>query len=308
MSAARNATTQASQPSAMPDRFSNTTSRPANTNDTAKVAPMVSVPAIHAPSSTPAPPGSEIARYQEEARVATEQARRLQELLDDPNKLEQYFAERAAKEFDQAPVHALKLEGVPVKVSSQAPIKGVEFADFLCPTCRNIAGAFDNYIPTTGGRVAVYFKNYPLEKECNPHVSQTVHPGACGLALAGLCANEQGKFWPYHDRVYANPLVNPGLADIQRIAMEAGLDTAALDACLKSSRPRDALLSQLAEAQTGGVSGTPTLFVNGKRLPRLNDDARCREVFRLGDRIQLASLPCVEQQWRRLGRLRPLLG
>jgi 2-hydroxychromene-2-carboxylate isomerase len=84
--------------------------------------------------------------------------------------------------------------------------------------------------------------------------------------------------------VYANPLVNPGPADIQRIATEAGLDTAALDACLKSSRPRDALLSQLAEAQTGGVSGTPTLFVNGKRLPRLNDFTQTvdKEAARLG--------------------------
>jgi protein-disulfide isomerase/uncharacterized membrane protein len=236
-----------------------------------------------APPATPGPPGSEIARYQEEARVASEQARRLQELLDDPNKLEQYFAERAAREFEQAAVHPLKLDGVAVKGPPSAPIKVVEFADFLCPTCRNIAGAFDNYLPTTGGRVAVYFKNYPLEKECNPNLQQTIHPGACVLAMGGICANEQGKFWQYHDRVFAGALGSPGVADAQRLAGEAGLDAAAFESCLKSSRPRNVLLSELAEAKAGGVVGTPTLFINGKRLPRLNDFTQAvdREAARL---------------------------
>ena len=237
-----------------------------------------------APAPSPAAPGSEIARYQEEARVATEQARRLQELLDDPQKLDQYFAERAAKEFDQAPVHALKLDGVPVKGGPQAAIKVVEYADFLCPTCRTIAAAFDNYLPQTGGHVSVTFKNYPLESTCNPNLQQTIHPGACILAQGGLCAHEQGKFWPFHDRVFGTPLVNPGPAEVQRLATEAGLDATAFAVCLKAPRTADALAAQITEAQRGGVSGTPTLFVNGKRLPRLNDFTQAvdKEAARLG--------------------------
>src|SRR5437870_4927113 len=78
------------------------------------------------PSLAPARPveaGSDAQRFQEEARVATEQARRLQEILDDPKKLEQYFAQKAAREFDAAPVVSLKLDGIPSKGAPQGPVK-----------------------------------------------------------------------------------------------------------------------------------------------------------------------------------------
>ena len=196
-----------------------------------------------APIATPAP-GSEGARFQEEARVATEQARRLQEILDDPRKLDQYFAEKAAREFEQGPVHPLKLDAAPYKGPAQAPIRVTEFSDFLCPFCRNIAGAFASYLPTTAGRVAVYFKNYPLDAECNPNVKPTIHAGACRLARGGLCAHEQGRFWPYHDRIFALPPADAAKPDLTKLAGEAGLDAAAFApawtrrASPSGSRPR----------------------------------------------------------------------
>ena len=234
-------------------------------------APAPAAPVAAAPLVSPAP-GSDVARFQEEARVATEQARRLQEILDDPRKLDQYFAEKAAREFEQGPVHALKLEGVAYKGPAQAPIRVTEFSDFLCPFCKNIAGAFASYLPTTAGRVSVYFKNYPLDSECNPNVASSIHPGACQLARGGLCAHEQGRFWPYHDKVFGGtPLSNPSKADVVRLAGEAGLDGAALQACLDSPRIKEKLAAEIAEGKSSGVDATPTLFVNGKRLPRIND-------------------------------------
>jgi protein-disulfide isomerase len=234
-------------------------------------APVAVVPPSAAPLVSPGP-GGDVARFQEEARVATEQARRLQEILDDPRKLEQYFAEKAAREFEQGPVHALKLEGAAYKGPAQAPIRVTEFSDFLCPFCKNIAGAFQSYLPGTAGRVSVYFKNYPLDTECNPNLQQSIHPGACNLARGGLCAHEQGRFWPYHDKVFFGPeLANPSKADVVRIAGEAGLDAAALQTCIDSPRIKEKLAAEIAEGKSGGVAGTPTLFVNGKRLPRIND-------------------------------------
>jgi protein-disulfide isomerase/uncharacterized membrane protein len=234
-------------------------------------APAPAAPAPAAPLVSPAP-GSDVARFQEEARVATEQARRLQEILDDPRKLDQYFAEKAAREFEQGPVHALKLEGVAYKGPAQAPIRVIEFSDFLCPFCKNIAGAFQSYLPGTGGRVSVYFKNYPLDSECNPNVSTSMHPGACHLARGGLCAHEQGRFWPYHDKVFfGSPLASPSKADVIRLAGESGLDAAAFQTCLDSPRIKEKLAAEIAEAKSSGVEATPTLFVNGKRLPRIND-------------------------------------
>ena len=241
------------------------------------------------PPSHPLEPGSEAQRYQEEARVATEQARRLQEILDDPKKLDQYFAQKAAREFDANPVFPLKLEGVPAKGAPQGPIKVVEFSDFLCPFCKNIAGAFAGYLPQTANRVTLYYKNYPLDSLCNPNVKQTVHEGACWLAMGGLCAQEQNGFWPYHDKVFSSQIEKPEMKDVVQLASEAGLDTGAMQACLASGRMKERLAAQIEEAREGGVNATPTLFINGKRLPRINDFVATvdKEAGRLG----LAPMP-----------------
>jgi protein-disulfide isomerase/uncharacterized membrane protein len=237
-----------------------------------------------ASSLPPAEPGTEAQRYQEEARVATEQARRLQEILDNPQKLEQYFAQKAAREFDANPVFPLKLDGVPAKGATAGPIKVVEFSDFLCPFCRNVAGAFAGYLPQTANRVTVYYKNYPLDSLCNPNIKQTIHEGACWLAMGGLCAQEQNGFWPYHDKVFSAELQKPEAKDVIQLATDAGLDAAAMQACLSSGRMKDRLAAQIEEGREGGVSGTPTLFINGKRLPRINDFVATveKESVRLG--------------------------
>lgn len=239
-------------------------------------------------------PGSDAARFQEEARVATEQARRLQEILDDPRKLDQYFAEKAAKEFEAGPVHPLKLDATPYKGPAQAPIRVTEFSDFLCPFCRNIAGAFASYLPTTAGRVSIYFKNYPLDAECNPNVKPTIHAGACRLARGGLCAHEQGRFWPFHDRIFGAPPPDAPKADLTKIAGEAGLDTAAFASCLDSQRIVDRLSAEIAEGKRSGVDATPTLFVNGKRLPRINDFTQTVE--KEAQKLGLPPLPPQPQQ------------
>jgi protein-disulfide isomerase/uncharacterized membrane protein len=250
--------------------------------------PVPSGPPSPAPTAGAAPPGAPLPpdaqRWQEEARMAQEQARRLQEILDDPRKLDQYFKEKAAREFEQGPVRTLDLAGVPFKGPAEAPVRVVEFSDFLCPFCKSLATGFDGFLPQSGSRVAVYFKNYPLEQSCNPNLKTTIHPGACVLALGGLCAQDQGKFWPYHDKVYAAPPPAPSDTEVARLAGSAGLDAAALEACLKSDRTRERLRAQIAEAHGAGVDSTPTVFINGRRLPRINDFIQMvdKESARLG--------------------------
>jgi len=206
-----------------------------------------------------------------ELQFYKDQAKRLQETLDDPQKLERYFADKAAKEFEQAPVQSLETKDVPFRGPANAPIQVVEYSDFLCPFCRNLAGAFAQFIPQSGGRVVIYFKNYPLEQGCNPTLKQTIHPGACVLALGGICAHYQGKFEAYHDRVFGSELRNPQAADAVRLAGEAGLNPAAIEGCLSDPRTKDQLSAQIEEAKRVGVQATPTIFINGKKLPRIND-------------------------------------
>jgi len=253
----------------------------------AAAAPFTVPPARPSPSSSaaagaPLPPDAQ--RWQEEARMAQEQARRLQEILDDPKKLDQYFAEKAAREFEQGPVRSLDLTGAPFKGAADAPIRVVEFSDFLCPFCRDLARGFAAFLPQSGNRVAIYYKNYPLDQSCNLSLKATVHPGACALALGAVCAHEQGKFWPYHDKVFASPPPNPSVKDVARLAGEAGLNAAALETCAASEKARDRLSAQIAEAQGAGVHSTPTVFINGRQLTRINDFVQMvnKELARLG--------------------------
>jgi protein-disulfide isomerase/uncharacterized membrane protein len=199
------------------------------------------------------------------------EAQRLQGILDDPHKLEDYFTDKAAREYAQAKVETLALKGVPAKGAPEAPVQVVEYSDFLCPFCRNLAPALQSFLGQSGNRIQLFYKNYPLEQECNPNVQRTAHPGACILARGAICASDQGKFWPYHDRVFGQPIENPKTEDVVRLAGEVGLDTGAFSACLGSSGTRERLAAEVAEAKRVGVQATPTLFINGKKLPRIND-------------------------------------
>jgi protein-disulfide isomerase/uncharacterized membrane protein len=239
-------------------------------------------PAEPSPSAAPqsAPQGDTAAQLE----ASRAEVRRLQELLDNPQKLEQYFTDKAMREFETGAAQELPLAGTPFKGPEDAPIRVVEFSDFLCPFCRSIAGAFANFVPRSGNRVAVYFKNYPLDQACNASLGNTVHPGACTLALGAVCAQEQGKFWPYHDKVFSSQLNNPQPKDVAGLAGSAGLDAAAFEACLGSQKAKDRLAAEIQEGIRSGVKATPTLFINGKRLPRVNDflAAIDKESTRLG--------------------------
>ncbi len=208
----------------------------------------------------------------QDAEYWKQRAEELQQTLDDPKRLDQYFSKKAQQEFDAATVEQIDLENVPMKGPPDAPVKVVEYSDFLCPFCRDLAAGLARFVPQAGGRVAVYFKNYPLDQECNESLPRSIHPGACALARGAICAHYQGKFEAYHDQVFsAEGLHDPGVADVVRLAGEAGLNTAAMQGCFEDPATEEALDGQIAEARRLSVKSTPTLYVNGKKLPRIKD-------------------------------------
>lgn len=207
----------------------------------------------------------------DQATFWRERAQQLQATLDDPRKLETYFTEKARLEFDSAKAEAIDLSDITPRGPAAAPVKVVEYSDFLCPFCRNLGLALAQFVPQAGGRVAVYFKNYPLDTSCNPKLTRSLHPGACNLAMGAICAERQGRFEAFHDKVFATELRNPQPADVVRLAGEAGLDTQGLQACLADPKTRAVLDAQIEEANRLDVQATPTLYINGKKLPRIND-------------------------------------
>jgi protein-disulfide isomerase/uncharacterized membrane protein len=235
-------------------------------------APAVLSPGAPAATASPAASPSPAAPSgPQDAKYWQERAQKLQATLDDPRKLDAYFSEKAQREFDAAAPVSIAYDGTPDKGPASAPVTVAEYSDFLCPYCRNLGLALSQFVPQAGGRVALYFKNYPLDRSCNERLPGSTHPGACIWALGAVCARYQGKFDAYHDRVFSTELRNPQPADVVRIAGEAGLNAAAIQGCLDDPKAKADLAAEIAEGNRIGINATPTLYINGKKLPRIND-------------------------------------
>jgi protein-disulfide isomerase len=105
------------------------------------------------------------------------------------------------------------------------------------------------------GKVRLVFKDLPLP----------FHEGALPAAEAARCAGEHGRFWEYHDLLFvAQPAFSK--PDLLGYAARLGLPAESFASCLESGRHREAVKADAAEARAAGVRGTPTFFVNGKRL------------------------------------------
>src|SRR5262249_17398539 len=110
-------------------------------------------------------------------------------------------------------------------------------------------------LTTYGDRVRFVYRHYPLPN----------HPRARPAAEAAQCANEQGKFWPYYDRLFSNQS-KLGDADLRQAAADLGLDAARFNDCVDSHKYKDVIDSDIKAGEQAGVSGTPAFFINGRPL------------------------------------------
>ena len=147
--------------------------------------------------------------------------------------------------------------------SEDAPVIMVEFSDYQCQFCRrfwevNFATLKEQYIDT--GKVQFVYRDFPL----------SFHNAAEDSAIAVACANEQGKGWEMHDKIFAvQSKVGTGLvfyarSDLKQWAGEMGLDRAAFDLCMDSGRYLDELNESKNEGMSIGFNATPS-FVMGLR-------------------------------------------
>jgi len=144
----------------------------------------------------------------------------------------------------------------PALGSASAPVTLVEFSDFQCPFCARVRPTLMRVKEAYGDRVRIVWKDFPLT---------SIHPQAFKAAEAGQCAREQGKFWEYHDRMFANQqALQPEF--LKKYAADAGLAAAAFNTCLDSARHAERVKSQIGEGTGLGVSSTPSVFINGRML------------------------------------------
>ncbi|MCC6313570.1 MAG: thioredoxin domain-containing protein [Thermomicrobiales bacterium] len=140
--------------------------------------------------------------------------------------------------------------------SADAPVTLVEYGDYECPFCGEAYGIVKQLQADEGSRLRFVFRNFPLTQS---------HPFAEKAAEAAEAAGAQGKFWEMHDMLYEHQdALEP--QDLIAYATELGLDverfTRDLDAGTYAERVREDFMSGVRS----GVNGTPTFFINGRRL------------------------------------------
>jgi len=169
--------------------------------------------------------------------------------------LDRLKTKTSVKVMLEPPRTVVKASDSPAKGSTSAPVEIVEFSDFQCPYCLAANPTVQRVLQTYGDRIHFVYRNFPLPN----------HPNARPAAEAAQCANEQGRFWPYHDRLFANPSKLSD-ADLKQAAAELGLDTAKFSACVDTHKYRDAVDADMKAGQDAGVTGTPAFFINGREL------------------------------------------
>jgi protein-disulfide isomerase len=153
---------------------------------------------------------------------------------------------------DQVPTHADE----PAIGPLAAPVQFVVYSDFQCPYCARLAPLVGRLREQYGDRLRIVFRDFPLSD---------IHPDAFNAAVAARCAHAQGRFWEYHDRLFAHQQ-ELGPQFLLTHAASIGLDAGEMARCLQA--PESAALVRHS-AQSGealAVAGTPTVFINGRRL------------------------------------------
>jgi protein-disulfide isomerase len=169
-----------------------------------------------------------------------------------------------------------------VKGADTAPVEITEYADYQCPFCQTFATL---QMPTIEerliktGRLRWRYRDFPLQQ----------HQFARIAAHSAACADEQGKFWPQHERIYEGQsewaVARDAAGMFRSYAGEVGLDLGKYDACMSAGKYAGRIQASLDEGVRAGVSSTPTLLVGGRLYQgRFDSDAITRLVDSLAPR------------------------
>jgi protein-disulfide isomerase len=224
-------------------------------------------------SKVAVPTESEISTYYQD-----NQGQFSQPLAEAKDKIAQTMKDRAIQRARTAYVHGLmekavddgslvilletpSLAGITadpsrVKGDPKAPVTIVEFSDFSCLFCRKAESTLNELLLKYQGKIRVGYRDFPLRQ---------IHPHAQLAAEASRCASEQGKFWEYHDLLFANP-EKQGHDDLIGHAGTLKLDDKQFEVCLNSGRYKPQVDQDIQLGIRSGIVATPGFFVNGTFL------------------------------------------
>jgi protein-disulfide isomerase len=148
------------------------------------------------------------------------------------------------------------ITGAPAKGPEYAPVTIVKFEDFQCPYCKQFQPTVTELLSRYNGKIRLVHKDLPLD---------SIHPQARQAAEAARCADEQDRFWNYHDKLYANaPKFSAG--DLTNYAKELGLNVGFFERCFASGKYRTIVKQDISDGVQLGLTGTPIFFINGREI------------------------------------------
>lgn len=148
----------------------------------------------------------------------------------------------------------ISMSGVPIRGSKDAPVSIVEFADYECPYCQQIEPVLEKVLADYQGKVSFSFKDFPLP----------MHAHAQKAAEAAHCAQDQGKYYDFHDLLFTTRQYE--VNQLKEQAKTLKLNFEEFTKCLDSDSKADIVKAQADEAQALGLPGTPAFFVNGRLI------------------------------------------
>jgi len=155
----------------------------------------------------------------------------------------------------------ISLDNDPIRGDPDAPITIVEFSDFQCPFCarfhvQTLPLLLEEYIDS--GKVNLVYRDFPI---------QSIHPNALPAAVAAECANEQGKYWEYHDTLFEKQNdwsrldSDSAISKFSQYASNTGLEQQQFDSCLESGKYLEEVQGDLSDGRDYDITGTPGFFI-----------------------------------------------
>lgn len=151
-----------------------------------------------------------------------------------------------------------------------APVEIIAFEDFQCPYCKEAVPIVKNVVEKNFSNVHFVYRDFPL---------YTIHAQARPAAEAAECADEQGKFWAYHDLIFEQQSQMATANFFSTLAEQAGLDLAAFEQCVTEQRYTQEVQQDLDEGLLAGASATPTFIINGVKYQGVLSESQFQQII-----------------------------
>ncbi len=152
--------------------------------------------------------------------------------------------------------------------NKDAKITIIEFSDYQCPFCRKARPILNDLLAKRGDKIKIVYRDFPL----------AFHKNAKIAAAAAECADEQGAFWEYNELLFDNQR-SLDVENLKKYAKSIGLDVEKFNHCLDSGKQNIEVEKDVADAKIAGISGTPSILINGYYISGVPSLAYLEEVI-----------------------------